>query len=59
MYIYLTLRKQMSDVKLLQLHSNTWKHLICANKWLMVNIFIGIREEYLKAFNCMQMNDWC
>ena len=28
MYIYLNVSKQMTDVKLLLLHSNTWNHLI-------------------------------
>ena len=27
MYIYLNVHKQMTDVKLLLLHSNTWNHL--------------------------------
>ena len=27
MYIYLNAYKQMTDVKLLLLHSNTWNHL--------------------------------
>ena len=28
MYIHLNLHKQMADVELLVLHSNTWNHLI-------------------------------
>ena len=27
MYVYLNVCKQMTDVKLLELHSNTWNHL--------------------------------
>ena len=34
MYIYLNVCKQMTDVKLLLLHSNTWNHLtVFKNKW--------------------------
>ena len=33
MYIYLNMCNQMTDVKLLQLHSNTWSHLtVCKQK---------------------------
>ena len=32
MYIYLNVRKQMSDVKLLLLDRNTWNHLIVGKK---------------------------
>ena len=32
MYIYLNVYKQMIDVKLLLLHSNTWNHLAVCKK---------------------------
>ena len=32
MYIHLTVCKQMTDVKLLLLHSNTWNHLTVEKK---------------------------
>ena len=32
MYIYLTVCKQMNDVKLLLLNSNTWNHLTVCKK---------------------------
>ena len=32
MYIYLNVCKQMADVKLLLLHSNTWNHLTVCKK---------------------------
>ena len=33
MYILLNVCKQMTDIKLLQLHSNIWNHLIMCKKW--------------------------
>ena len=33
MYIYLNVSKQMTDVKLSLLHSNTWNHLTMCKKW--------------------------
>ena len=39
MYIYLNVCKQMTDVKLLLLHSNTWNHLtVCKNELRLVEI---------------------
>ena len=48
--IYLTVWKQMTDVKLLLLHSNS-NHLF-ANKWGKVNRMICTGKKYLKSFNC-------
>ena len=36
MYIYLNGRKQMTDVKLLLLPSNTWNHLYTKNGLMLV-----------------------
>ena len=41
MYIYSNVGKQMTDIKFLLLHSNTWNHLI-VYKWLIVNRMIRI-----------------
>ena len=34
MYVYLNVCKQMIDVKLLVLHSNTWNHLIACKEMI-------------------------
>ena len=43
MYIYLNLCKQMTDVKLLLLHSNIWNHLmVCKKKKMGSGLFKNI-----------------
>ena len=42
MYVYLNVCKQMTDVELLLLHSDTWNHWIMHKKWLIVNRIIRI-----------------
>ena len=49
MYIHLNGWKQMTYLKLLLLHSNTWNYLNFCNNWLIVNR--SIRIEYWKPFN--------
>ena len=36
LFNHLNVYKQMTDVELLMLHSNTWNHL-CSNEWVMLN----------------------
>ena len=38
MYIYLNVCKQMTDVKLLLLHSNTWNHLTVCKQMINCRI---------------------
>ena len=52
MYIYLNVCKQMTDVKLLLLYSNTWNHLTVCKQ--IINRIIRIWLKYLKTFTCVQ-----
>ena len=41
--------QEMTDVKLLLLHSNTWKYLTVRLNWIIV-----IRKQYLEPFSVRQ-----
>ena len=42
MYIYLNVGKQMTNVKLLLLHSNTWNHLTVRPKKISSGLFKNV-----------------
>ena len=61
MYIHLNVRKQMTDFKLLQLHSNTWNHLTVFKKWAEQNVFTNhICLIWMKNMNKqdLALNGW-
>ena len=51
MYIYLTARKQVADVKLLLLHNYTWNHLSVCKKWAQAHLKMlstkGLYKSYI------------
>ena len=51
MYIHLTLYKQMTDVKLLLLDSNTWNHLTVCNKMSSCSFKNAIKKMYLQIIH--------
>ena len=54
MYIYLTVFKQITDIKLLLFTAIVETIKLRASKWLMINQRISIWEKYLKLFNSLQ-----
>ena len=46
MYIYLNVCKQMTDVKLLVLHSNTWNHLSVYKKSTQAHLKMLSKSVY-------------
>ena len=49
--------KQMTDIKLLLLDSNTWNHLtLCESEWLIVNQIIQVRPKNLGIL--IRANRW-
>ena len=30
---------------------------VCVNKWMISNIIISVKQEFLKPFKCVQAND--
>ena len=44
-------------IELLMFYSNTWYPILYANEWLIINIDVRVKLQYLKPFKCVQIND--
>ena len=50
MDIYLKKYKQMTDVELFLLHSNTWKHLTVYKKWALAYLMMLSTKSVYKSY---------
>ena len=58
MYIYLNVCKQMTDVKLLVIHRNTWNNLtVCKIKWAQAHLKMLSTKCVYKSYINMYKED--